>query len=90
MKTNHPLIVAAALAILPVAALAGWFSHDQPPANALPLSGLIKQIEDAGYKTIVEIRFKDGAYEVEAFDASGKEIELEVDPLTGKVSQDDD
>lgn len=56
------------------------------PANAQPLSTLLKQVEDAGYKIIVEVEFEDGVYQVEALDAQGKEIRLQVDPMSGKVA----
>ncbi len=86
MKRNHYRLALTALVAVPAVALAGWFGHEQPPANAQPLSALIKGVEDTGYRTILEIEFEDGAYEIEALDAKGKEVELRVDPVNGKVS----
>ncbi|WP_419197872.1 PepSY domain-containing protein [Pseudomonas aeruginosa] len=57
-----------------------------PPANAKPLSEIIKGVEEAGHKTIVELEFEDGVYEIEALDAQGKEVKLKVDPVSGKVN----
>lgn len=82
----HPKSVAiATLIALPALTQAGWFGDEQPPANAQPLSALIKNVEDAGYQTIIEVEFEDGVYEIESINANGKEIKIEVDPISGKV-----
>jgi hypothetical protein len=86
MKNTRTLSAIAVLLALPAIVQAGWFGDDQPPANGQPLSALVKLVEEAGYKTILEIEFEDGVYEVEALDAKGKEIELKVDPVSGKIS----
>lgn len=41
-------------------------------------------VKDKSY-TITEIEFEDGIWEVEAYQAEGKEIELEVNPMSGKI-----
>lgn len=86
MKNAFKRSTAATLLALPVLVLAGWFGHDRPPADGQPLSVLIKQVEDAGYRTIFEVEFENGVYEVEALDAKGKKVELKVDPASGKIS----
>lgn len=86
LKTRHSLAALAALIAAPAIALAGWFGDERPPANARPLSEIIKLVEEAGHKTIVELEFEGGVYEIEALDAQGKEVEIEVDPVSGKVS----
>lgn len=86
MKTRFSLVVLTALVAVPGVVLAGWFSDERPSANAKPLSALIKQVEDAGYKSITEVEFDDGIYAVEALDANGKEVDLTVDPVSGKVA----
>jgi hypothetical protein len=68
-------------------ALADWFSDELPPANAKPLSEIIKAIEDKGLKTITEVEFDDGVWKIEAHQIDGKEITLKVDPITGDVRQ---
>ncbi|WVA00241.1 PepSY domain-containing protein [Pseudomonas aeruginosa] len=50
------------------------------------MSEIIKGVEEAGHKTIVELEFEDGVYEIEALDAQGKEVKLKVDPVSGKVN----
>jgi len=67
------------------AAQAGWFSDDSPPANAKPLSEIIKSVEDKGYKTITELEFDDGVWEIEAHQPDGKEVHLKVDPVSGAI-----
>lgn len=86
MKMHKISATIATLLAIPAVALAGWFGHDRPPANARPLSEIIKGVEEAGYKTIVELEFEDGVYEIETLDAQGKEVKLKVDPVSGKVS----
>jgi hypothetical protein len=69
------------------AAHADWFSDELPPANAKPLSQIIKAVEDKGFKTITEVDFDDGVWKIEAHQTDGKEITLKVDPMTGEVRQ---
>jgi hypothetical protein len=73
------------LIIAPVSAYAGWFSEELPPAGAKPLSEIIKSLEDRGYKNISEVEFEDGAWEIDAHPADGKEVEIHVDPVAGKI-----
>ena len=43
-------------------------------------------VEKAGYKNLHKIELEHHAYEVEAFDANGKEVEFKIDAMTGAVS----
>lgn len=86
MKSRNVSTLIATLVAIPAVALAGWFGDERPPANAKPLSEIIKGVEAAGHKTIVELEFEDGVYEIEALDAQGKEVKLKVDPASGKVN----
>lgn len=67
------------------AAQAGWFFDELPPANAKPLSEIIKAVEDKGYKTITGVEFDDGVWKIEAQQAGGKEIHVKVDPVSGSI-----
>ena len=67
------------------AAQAGWFSDESPPANAKPLSEIIKSVEDKGYKTITELEFDDGVWKVEVHQPDGKEVHIKVDPVSGAI-----
>lgn len=81
-----PAIALCALAAFSISAQAGWFKDETPPANARPLSSIVKAAEDQGYKVITEVEFEDGKWEMEVHQAGGKEIEIHVDPISGKVT----
>lgn len=85
MKNSAIAALAVLLIVAPVSAHASWFSEELPPANAKPLSAIIKSMEDQGYKNIEEVEFDDGAWEIEVHQAGGKEIEIHVDPVAGKI-----
>lgn len=76
----------AVLALSPAAAQADWFTDEAPPANAKPLSEIIKALEDQGYKQITEIAFDDGVWEIEVRQADGTEVELKADPVSGDIT----
>lgn len=78
-------ILALAL-LIPVSACA-WFRDESPPANAKPLSEIIKAVEDQGYKTITEVEFEDGAWEIEVHQPKNKEVKLNVDAVSGAVTR---
>jgi hypothetical protein len=86
MNTRHFYIVLTILVAVPAIAFAGWFGDERPPVNGKPLSEIIKLVEEAGHKAIIEVEFEDGVYGIEALDAQNNEIELKVDPVSGKVS----
>jgi hypothetical protein len=79
-------IVVCALAASTLVARADWFRDETPPANAKPLSAIIKTVEDHGYKVITEVEFEDGKWEIEVHQAGGKEIELHVDAISGQIA----
>lgn len=81
------VIAAAALAFSAAGAQADWFKDETPPANAKPLSVIIKALEDQDYKTITEVSFDDGQWEIEIHQANGKEIEVHVDPVSGHITR---
>lgn len=79
------------LALLPPAAAyaawPGWFADEVPPANAKPLSEIIKALEDQGYKTITEVEFEDGVWEIEVHQPKDKEVKLKVDAVSGEIKR---
>lgn len=87
MKSIHQglAVTLCALVASTLGAQAGWFSDETPPANAKPLSSIIKAVEDRGLKTITEIEFEDGKWEIEVHQANGKETEIHVDPVSGQI-----
>lgn len=60
---------------------------ERPPADALPLSGIIKSLEDKGYSPITDASIDDGLWDVEAY-KDGKERDLKVDPVSGEIVSD--
>lgn len=84
--TNRLLFALAGLAILaPITAYAGWFSKEElPPPNARPLSAVIKSLEDQGFKSIEQVGFEHGVWEVEVHQGD-KEVEFHIDPMSGKI-----
>ncbi|HEY3148634.1 MAG TPA: PepSY domain-containing protein [Dongiaceae bacterium] len=85
MRTYILAACAASLMLAPVAARADWFSEELPPANAKPLSEIIKSLEDQGYKAIENVEFDDNVWEIEVHKAGGEEVELHVDPVSGQI-----
>ncbi|QDP73246.1 PepSY domain-containing protein [Legionella israelensis] len=55
----------------------------------LPLSALdiAKEVETQGYFDITEIEFDESRYKVKALDKSHKEVELQINPDTGKIER---
>lgn len=86
-KFGYGFVLIAGLAASATVARADWFKDEVPPANAKPLSVVIKALEDQGYKTISEVEFEDGKWEVEVQQDGGKEVELHVDPVSGQISK---
>ena len=86
MRFKYPVAVGVcAIATIPLAAQAGWFSDEAPPANAKPLSAIIKTVEDRGLGAITEVEFEDGKWEIEVHQAGGNESEIHVDPIKGLI-----
>jgi len=58
------------------------------PASAggfLTVAEIYQRLAGDGYSRIEEIEFDDGKYEVEAIDSQGREVELDLDPRTGRI-----
>jgi len=55
-----------------------------PPANAKPLSEIIRTIEaEPGFRFIDEIEWDDGVYEIEFYTRDG-ERKFRIDPVSGE------
>lgn len=86
MRHLKALILACAMtAITTGAARADWFKDELPPANAKPLSEIVRTVESQGYKVISEAEFDDGVWKIEAHQPDGKEVHIKVDPLSGAI-----
>ena len=76
--------VALSLGAATTAALADWFQDETPPDNAKPLSGMIRSLEDQGYKKVTEVSYDDGVFDIEAHQAGGKETHFKFDAVSGQ------
>ncbi len=86
MRRLKALFLACAIAgLVTSAARADMFKDELPPANAKPLSEIIRTVENQGYKVISEVEFDDGVWKIEAHQPDGKEVHIKVDPLSGAV-----
>jgi hypothetical protein len=87
MKTELASLVLAI--IIGVATLSSFAAcgGERPPADAKPLSDVVKALEDQGYSTVTEVNIDNGVWEVEAY-KDGQERELRVDPVTAKIISD--
>ncbi|HZW61337.1 MAG TPA: PepSY domain-containing protein [Candidatus Babeliales bacterium] len=60
---------------------------DNLPANTVPISAIIKNLQTKGYNNIKEVKFEHGFYEVEAMNSQEKEVKLEIDPKTNTITK---
>lgn len=76
-------LVIAALGVTSFAGVA--VADTPPPADALPLSGILAQVEaDNDLRYIEEVEWDDDGYwEVEFIREDGGKVKLKIDPLTG-------
>jgi hypothetical protein len=83
MKYIFSLTVTIMLLFSTIRIVAG----EKPPADAAPLSEIIKSLEDKGYSPVTDVSIDDDAWEIEAY-KDGEERELKVDPVSGQVISD--
>jgi len=79
------LFAVAALSPIVLSATPATAAVARPPADAKPLSEIIKSLEDAGFSPIVEVDFRAGRWHVEAF-KDGQKRDLRVHPVTGEIT----
>ena len=53
--------------------------------GTMPLSSIVKRLEESGYKKIAEIEFERGLYEIKGRKADDSWFEIYVDAHTGKI-----
>ena len=58
MRASTFLVPTALLGAVSLSACAGRFSQETPPANAKPLSEIVKSLEDQGYKDVERIEIR--------------------------------
>lgn len=77
--------LAILLTVLTVAAAQARDRDEIPPANAIPLSEIVRSLEAAGHNVITDIDFDDRVWIVRVYKA-GLEFEIRVDPVSGDIS----
>jgi hypothetical protein len=60
-----------------------------PPAGALAPDAIARQLESAGYRNVHDVEFDDGHYEADATSPAGVAVDLHIDPLSGKVTHEE-
>lgn len=50
------------------------------PPSSLTMEDMLARLDQAGYRQIHQIKYKDGVYNVETYNDQGQEIELNIDP----------
>jgi len=79
------LFAVAALSPIVLSATPATAAVARPPADAKPLSEIIKSLEDAGFSPIIEVEFRAGRWHVEAF-KDGQKRDLRVHPVSGEIT----
>jgi uncharacterized membrane protein YkoI len=62
---------------------------DAPPDDAMPLSEIIRMVEQRpDFRYVKDVDLDDGRYEIEYVTRDGDEREIKVDPVSGTVTGD--
>jgi len=83
MKKVTAGILSVALALFATQSLMA--QGTQPARTELTAKEVIAKLEEAGYRSITDIEKDDGVWEVDAVNAAGERVEVDVDPVTGKI-----
>lgn len=89
MKPLFRSVLGLALATAATTALA-----KQPPTGgeqqqALTSTEITAMLGAQGYRNVHDVEFKDGAWKAEATSGDGKDVDLRIDPKTGRVYPDE-
>jgi hypothetical protein len=91
---RRPVRSAALALALPLAALLGaasaWADDDDRDATAQELLQVRNALESKGYSEVHDLEVEDCRYEVDAKNAAGKKVELELDLKTLAILDEDD
>lgn len=79
-----------AIASTVVALFAAFGAHallaqTQATGQELSAKQIIEKLESAGYTQIHDVEKDDGVWEVDAVNSAGERVELDVDPVSGKI-----
>lgn len=76
---KHARLLALTLALLPAAAFA---------QDAMTAAQVRAQLEREGYTQIDDVEFEGGMWQADARSANGKDVDVRIDPKTGKTYAD--
>lgn len=60
-------------------------AEESLPKHSPPLSEILKNLQEKGYKNIYKIEMNEGAYEVDAVSLFGTETDMRVNPYNGEI-----
>lgn len=83
-------IILSACSGLVLAVVTQIASADTLPANSLPMSKILQNLQTKGFTIIKEVEFEHGAFEVEAIGPQGNKLKLQVNPQTGEITNNKD
>jgi hypothetical protein len=81
------MMLSTAVAAILVFGASQVMAGEKPPADAAPLSEIVKSLEKKGYSPITEVSMDNGVWEVETY-KDGQERELKVNPKDGQIISD--
>lgn len=79
------MIAAGALLVMLAVSPAMASNHDRPGPNDISMDQARGIATKEGYSKIHSVEFDDGRWEIDAVDANGREVEIEIDAASGKV-----
>ncbi|MCC6847005.1 MAG: PepSY domain-containing protein [Deltaproteobacteria bacterium] len=85
-RTTYAAMLAGLLSLTLVTAPRAM---DAGRSHILAPQEIVRQLEDAGYKNVHDVELDDGVYEADATSRAGVPVDLEIDPLTGRVLRED-
>lgn len=85
LNMRRRFFAAAVLTPIALSVAPAMASVMRPPADAKPLSEIVKSLEDAGFSPFIEVEFKAGRWHVEAYQ-NGEKRRLRVHPVTGEIT----
>jgi hypothetical protein len=62
------------------------FASETIPANTLPMSKILQNLQKEGYTVVKKIEYNDGKFEAKVINNAGKEAKLEIAPITGEIT----
>lgn len=78
-------IVASTLLVMLAAGPVVASNQDRPAKGDISIEEARNVAERDGYSNIGQIEFDDGHWEIEALDANGRKVEIDINAASGKI-----